>query len=252
MCALTHGAPPSDKHDAAHSCGRGDRGCISPRHLFWKTQSENQSYQIKQGRKFYGRQGKITFAQAAEIRAIGHSRLLKEIAAQYGISPQRVSGILGGHGFTRPVKPWALRDGRYYPRIVFKGRCYSLGGFKTSLQATATYHAALDRLRRGEPAPAESQTKPDKSDIRSLYTPHIVRFGENQGERVISTEPEQERSSFQLYDALDRLHPRVKEFVIAAINTGEISSAAEIAGLGAAEIALLLPRLKLFLNPYLH
>jgi hypothetical protein len=60
---------------------------------------------FKQGRKFYGRQGKITFAQAAEIRAIGHTQLLKDVARQYGISPQRVSGILNGHGFTREVKP---------------------------------------------------------------------------------------------------------------------------------------------------
>jgi hypothetical protein len=43
MCTLVHGEPPSDEHQASHSCGKGHQKCVSPRHLSWKTQSEINS-----------------------------------------------------------------------------------------------------------------------------------------------------------------------------------------------------------------
>lgn len=42
MCILVNGPPPTDKHHAAHSCGRGADACVHPEHLSWKTQSENE------------------------------------------------------------------------------------------------------------------------------------------------------------------------------------------------------------------
>jgi hypothetical protein len=36
MCLLAHGAPPSNHHQPAHTCGRGNKGCIHPEHLAWK------------------------------------------------------------------------------------------------------------------------------------------------------------------------------------------------------------------------
>jgi len=41
MCELVHGDPPTDQHQAAHSCNRGDDGCVNPQHLSWKTPGEN-------------------------------------------------------------------------------------------------------------------------------------------------------------------------------------------------------------------
>lgn len=41
MCMLEYGGPPSDKHQAAHSCGKGHLGCVNPRHLRWATAQEN-------------------------------------------------------------------------------------------------------------------------------------------------------------------------------------------------------------------
>ncbi len=39
ICGRVHGPAPSDKKDAAHSCGV--RRCLTPRHLSWKTRKEN-------------------------------------------------------------------------------------------------------------------------------------------------------------------------------------------------------------------
>lgn len=38
-CKRVHGDPPRGRMDAAHSCGAKD--CFNPRHLSWKTRSEN-------------------------------------------------------------------------------------------------------------------------------------------------------------------------------------------------------------------
>jgi hypothetical protein len=43
VCKLVHGDPPTLKHEAAHSCGRGSSGCVNPRHLRWATSAENRA-----------------------------------------------------------------------------------------------------------------------------------------------------------------------------------------------------------------
>lgn len=43
MCALVNGPPPTPKHEAAHSCGKGHEGCVNPRHLRWATSQENKA-----------------------------------------------------------------------------------------------------------------------------------------------------------------------------------------------------------------
>src|SRR5215471_14726746 len=49
MCELANGKPPTPKHHASHSCGRGHLGCVNPRHLEWKTAAENQQDRRKHG-----------------------------------------------------------------------------------------------------------------------------------------------------------------------------------------------------------
>jgi hypothetical protein len=36
LCAECNGPPPTPKHEAAHSCGKGKEGCVTKRHLSWK------------------------------------------------------------------------------------------------------------------------------------------------------------------------------------------------------------------------
>ncbi len=39
LCEMVYGPPPTDKHQATHSCGNGHLGCVNPNHLEWKTSS---------------------------------------------------------------------------------------------------------------------------------------------------------------------------------------------------------------------
>lgn len=42
-CEALHGPPPTQKHEAAHNCGKGHLGCCNPHHLRWATRAENQA-----------------------------------------------------------------------------------------------------------------------------------------------------------------------------------------------------------------
>jgi len=41
MTILKYGPPPTNAHQAAHSCGNGRLGCVNPVHLRWATAQEN-------------------------------------------------------------------------------------------------------------------------------------------------------------------------------------------------------------------
>lgn len=96
MCELAHGPPPSADYEAAHSCGRGHHACVNPKHLSWKTRSENQ-----QDRRLHNTHGtlsrkrvKLTPEAVAEIRSLGNALTLDALAARFGVTQQNISHIL--------------------------------------------------------------------------------------------------------------------------------------------------------------
>lgn len=105
LCEILYGTPPTSRHEAAHSCGKGDEGCISPRHLSWKTPAENEADKLIHGTHQYGEQNpvaKLTAAQVDEIRHLRGRLRQREIAERYGISQSNVSMIQSGVTW-RPV-----------------------------------------------------------------------------------------------------------------------------------------------------
>lgn len=101
VCRLAHGEPPSDEHHAAHECGNGHLGCISPEHLSWKTPVENEADKIRHGTKLVGSR-------------VGNSRLREDqigpIMALQGImSAERVADHYGVH-FNTIRKVWQGRS----------------------------------------------------------------------------------------------------------------------------------------------
>lgn len=49
VCEAVNGPPPTPKHEAAHSCGKGHEGCVTKGHLSWKTHAENMADTIAHG-----------------------------------------------------------------------------------------------------------------------------------------------------------------------------------------------------------
>lgn len=95
MCEFTHGAPPTPQHHAAHSCGNGDKGCVNPRHVSWKTGRENQldRAEHKTSMGNYGR-WKLTEAQVADIRKLSGPAAV--IAKLYGVTEANIRQIQSG------------------------------------------------------------------------------------------------------------------------------------------------------------
>lgn len=99
MCELVDGPAPSDKHEAAHSCGNGGGGCINPHHLEWKTRKQNEADKEGHGTRVRGErhgQSKLSAAQVRSIRAMRGSIPQSKIAKQFGIGQSQVARIQTG------------------------------------------------------------------------------------------------------------------------------------------------------------
>ncbi|MGZ2438188.1 hypothetical protein ACVJMZ_000339 [Sinorhizobium medicae] len=96
VCKKTHGAPPTPDHEAAHSCGNGRNGCVTKRHLYWKTHKENEEEKLIHGTRAVGERhgrAKLTKDAVREIRKLSGRVPQKEIGAMFGVSQSAVSLI---------------------------------------------------------------------------------------------------------------------------------------------------------------
>jgi hypothetical protein len=96
VCEKTHGPPPDPAWHAAHSCGRGDKGCVAKAHLRWKSPADNEADKKVHGTYFMRRGGaKLTPETVAEIRKM-RGRLHREIAQRFHVSRRTVGRVLDG------------------------------------------------------------------------------------------------------------------------------------------------------------
>lgn len=101
MCQLVHGDPPTTAHDAAHSCGKGGDGCVNPKHLSWKTRSENLMDRREHGtaRRKSKLRFKLTEAQVAEVHAVKGKEIVAVTAARLGVSEANIYHIRAGRSW---------------------------------------------------------------------------------------------------------------------------------------------------------
>jgi hypothetical protein len=96
VCELAHGAPPTPEHEAAHSCGNGRGGCISPGHLIWKTHKENMADKLVHGTHTRGERSaraKLTENEVLTILSLKGEVSQSKLAKRFGVSPQSISSI---------------------------------------------------------------------------------------------------------------------------------------------------------------
>lgn len=96
VCEAVNGAPPTAVHEAAHNCGDGRNGCISPHHLRWATPTENNGDKVEHGTQRRGEQihsSKLTAHDVQQIRSLRGTMSQSDIAKEYGVSQSQVSDI---------------------------------------------------------------------------------------------------------------------------------------------------------------
>lgn len=92
ICSQVNGPAPTTAHQASHSCGRGQFGCVNPHHISWKTPSENAQEKSSRG-VHYGGGKKLTATKVRKIRSLQETKTQIQIACQFGISPALVRKI---------------------------------------------------------------------------------------------------------------------------------------------------------------
>lgn len=99
MCELAHGKPPTPDHEAAHSCGNGNEGCINPKHLRWATSAENKADMVEHGTRIRGEKcwnAKLTERAVLAIREFAHTMSKPAIGSMFDIEPHHVTRIIRG------------------------------------------------------------------------------------------------------------------------------------------------------------
>jgi hypothetical protein len=129
MCTLAHGKPPTPKHTAAHSCGKGHDGCIHPQHLSWKTQKENLAdckLHGTQGRHNSGPVGKLTLDQVQKVRDLEPTHTQGQLAAMFNVSEGAINDIWRGRTWARPRKVigWSKDEDLSMKRAIAEGKSF--------------------------------------------------------------------------------------------------------------------------------
>ena len=111
MCELVNGPAPSEKHEASHSCGRGHDGCVHPRHLSWKTRTENQADRWLHGTAGlgHGPRYKLTAEDVAEIIRLKGKEKTVDIAKRFGVSRGSIRQIHLGQTWVNSSRPRAKK-----------------------------------------------------------------------------------------------------------------------------------------------
>lgn len=95
ICERENGPPPDDKPLALHSCGNGERGCVTKRHLRWGSSADNSVDRALHGRAVRGERSpnaKLTHYLVLEIRTATGSQ--RAIAARFGVSQATIHYVL--------------------------------------------------------------------------------------------------------------------------------------------------------------
>lgn len=106
VCEIVNGPPPTPEHEAAHSCGHGMFGCVSPHHVSWKTKAENEADKKAHGTHCFGSRlsrTRLNEDQVREIRSLKGTATQEEIGRRFGVTTGAIASIFSG-------RSWAWLD----------------------------------------------------------------------------------------------------------------------------------------------
>lgn len=102
MCILANGAPPTPRHEAAHSCGNGHEGCVNPNHLRWATKKENADDRVMHGTSPVGEKHPraiLTDDKVREMRRLAPTHKRRDLAAMFDVSYETVIDVVNNRSW---------------------------------------------------------------------------------------------------------------------------------------------------------
>lgn len=148
VCEAFHGAPPSPRHEAAHS--DGDHQNNAPSNLRWATSQENKADMVAHGTAPRGARNAMSRLTEEQAQAIRRDlRPAREIAAAYGIHSVHVGAIRRGRRWRHVEAPIAndLRT-KLSSEQIASIRADPRPGIEIA-RAFAISPAAVSMIRRG-------------------------------------------------------------------------------------------------------
>ena len=110
-CERVHGAPPSRRHQAIHSCGNGHLGCINKRHLNWGTTSDNRIDAVNQSTHNTVR---LTQQDVIEIRKLNGIITHSAIGRRFGVRRGTITAVINHMTWAWVVDPEFKYNGPDY------------------------------------------------------------------------------------------------------------------------------------------
>lgn len=99
VCEHVNGQHPPESNHAAHLCGNGRQGCVTPKHLVWKTPLENSADRAIHGTNPRGERNghaKLTAEDILTIRSLFGVETQRQISRQFAVSEQTICDIKKG------------------------------------------------------------------------------------------------------------------------------------------------------------
>lgn len=99
VCEIVHGPAPFEKAEAAHGCGNGHLGCVTPRHLRWSDHAENMAEKFAHGTVVRGKDNgstRLTQEVVRTIRTLLGTLSERRIAKRFHVSPTTIGNIRSG------------------------------------------------------------------------------------------------------------------------------------------------------------
>lgn len=97
ICEHAYGPPTSTLMEAAHSCGRGQLGCIARNHLRWATPKENANDKVTHGTDAKGERNtcaKLSVENVLEIRRLWPDVSPSVLADRFGVGRTAIDKIV--------------------------------------------------------------------------------------------------------------------------------------------------------------
>ena len=97
VCLQANGPAPDKQSMAAHTCGNGHLGCVNPRHLCWKTPTQNAADKHVHGTAQIGERNasaKLKETDIPIIRKLAEQLSFREIARRFGVGRVAIRAVV--------------------------------------------------------------------------------------------------------------------------------------------------------------